>query len=261
MKPKLRSARPGSAIATSHPCREISTGAAARRHSGGALSVDMVTGRRGRSRAGGQQPTVCREGGASPGGIRGGGVLVGRVDRSVLQQFLHRSQPALRAVGDGGEPVPPNVASSIIRPTRSSAAARAAARSSSAQARRTRGRGAAGLRQRPYPRRRISGRSTAAGGDAPSCTAVPVGSVSSASTKRRGSVPYNTRMGVARRSPEPDCSRVGHESGRGTVSCDLLRRPSGGKPADQRCPRQDSNLRPSAPEADALSPELRGRRA
>jgi hypothetical protein len=25
------------------------------------------------------------------------------------------------------------------------------------------------------------------------------------------------------------------------------------------CPRQDSNLRPSAPEADALSPELRGR--
>jgi hypothetical protein len=26
------------------------------------------------------------------------------------------------------------------------------------------------------------------------------------------------------------------------------------------CPRQDSNLRPSAPEADALSPELRGRR-
>ena len=27
---------------------------------------------------------------------------------------------------------------------------------------------------------------------------------------------------------------------------------------DSLCPRQDSNLRPSAPEADALSPELRG---
>lgn len=27
---------------------------------------------------------------------------------------------------------------------------------------------------------------------------------------------------------------------------------------DVLCPRQESNLRPSAPEADALSPELRG---
>lgn len=31
--------------------------------------------------------------------------------------------------------------------------------------------------------------------------------------------------------------------------------------AHEKCPRQDSNLRPSAPEADALSTELLGRRA
>ena len=31
--------------------------------------------------------------------------------------------------------------------------------------------------------------------------------------------------------------------------------------AQEKCPRQDSNLRPSAPEADALSTELLGRRA
>src|SRR5262249_54844230 len=45
------------------------------------------------------------------------------------------------------------------------------------------------------------------------------------------------------------------------------RKPGGGVIANKnaselqlcRCPRQDSNLRPSAPEADALSPELRGR--
>jgi hypothetical protein len=48
----------------------------------------------------------------------------------------------------------------------------------------------------------------------------------------------------------------------GTATTQLVRQRGTDRRTIRRfmwCPRQDSNLRPSAPEADALSPELRGR--
>jgi hypothetical protein len=68
-------------------------------------------------------------------------------------------------------------------------------------------------------------------------------STGAAATVQRGALPGD--LG------EADSHWIATTIQPGPEKCSDLRR--------SLCPRQDSNLRPSAPEADALSPELRGR--